>query len=115
MPLSTTHPTFSGISFSLNTSDLPIRCGCAMAQRDRRRVKLSQLHPISAETAQLDSAGKGYIRADGRNMHNMYLFEVKAPAGSKAPYDYYDLVRSIPEEEAFRPMEQGECPLVRKE
>jgi branched-chain amino acid transport system substrate-binding protein len=47
-------------------------------------------------------------------MHNMYLFEVKAPADSKAPYDYYNLVRTIPGEEAFRPMEQGECPLVRK-
>jgi branched-chain amino acid transport system substrate-binding protein len=58
--------------------------------------------------------GKGYIRADGRRVHIMYLFEVKAP-GDKAPYDYYNLVRPIPEEEAFRPMEQGECPLVRKE
>jgi branched-chain amino acid transport system substrate-binding protein len=58
--------------------------------------------------------GKGYIRADGRKMHNMYLFEVKAPAESKAPYDYYKLVRTIPGEEAFRPMEQGDCPLIKK-
>jgi branched-chain amino acid transport system substrate-binding protein len=58
--------------------------------------------------------GKGYIRADGRKMHNMYLFEVKTPAESKGPYDYYKLIRTIPGEEAFRPMEKGDCPLVKK-
>jgi branched-chain amino acid transport system substrate-binding protein len=58
--------------------------------------------------------GKGYVRADGRKMHNMYLFEVKTPAESKYPYDYYKLVRTIPGEEAFRPMDQGDCPLVKK-
>src|SRR5271169_5689909 len=41
---------------SLNSPDLPIRCGCAMAQRNRRRMMPSPLHPISAETAQLDNA-----------------------------------------------------------
>jgi len=58
--------------------------------------------------------GKGYIRADGRKMHTMYLFEVKSPAESKGPYDYYKLIRTIPGEEAFRPMEKGDCPLVKK-
>ena len=58
--------------------------------------------------------GKSYIRADGRNMHAMYLFQVKSPAESKGPYDYYKLIRSIPAEEAFRPMDQGECPMVKK-
>ncbi len=58
--------------------------------------------------------GKGYIRADGRKMHNMYLFEVKKPEESKAPYDYYKLIRTIPGEEAFRPMEKGDCALVKK-
>ncbi len=58
--------------------------------------------------------GKGYIRADGRKMHDMYLFEVKSPSESKGPYDYYKLIRTIPGEEAFRPMEKGDCPLVKK-
>jgi branched-chain amino acid transport system substrate-binding protein len=58
--------------------------------------------------------GKSYIRADGRKMHNMYLFEVKAPSESKGPWDYYKLVATTPGEEAFRPMEQGECPMVKK-
>src|SRR6478752_5983857 len=50
--------------------------------------------------------GKSVIRPDGRNVHDMYLFEVKQPAESKGPWDYYKLVRSIPGAEAFRPMEQ---------
>ena len=58
--------------------------------------------------------GKGYVRADGRKMHDMYLFEVKSPAESKGPYDYYKLIRTIPGEEAFRPMEKGDCPLTKK-
>lgn len=58
--------------------------------------------------------GKGYVRADGRKIHDMYLFEVKKPGESQAPYDYYKLIRTIPGDEAFRPMEKGECPLVKK-
>jgi len=57
--------------------------------------------------------GQGYIRVDGRKMHDMYLFEVKSPAESKGPWDYYKPVRTIPAEEAFRPLDKGECPLVK--
>jgi branched-chain amino acid transport system substrate-binding protein len=57
--------------------------------------------------------GKGTIRVDGRKIHPMYLFEVKSPAESKAPWDYYKLRATIPAEEAFRPLNQGECPLVK--
>ncbi len=58
--------------------------------------------------------GKGYIRPDGRKIHDMYLFEVKAPSESEKPWDYYKLVRTIPGEEAFRPLEEGGCSLVNK-
>ena len=58
--------------------------------------------------------GLSYIRADGRKMHDMYLFEVKKPSESKGPWDYYKLIATIPAEEAFRPIDQGECPLVAK-
>ena len=58
--------------------------------------------------------GPSYIRADGRKMHSMYLFEVKSPAESKGPWDYYKLIATIPGEEAFRPLTQSECPLVSK-
>jgi len=58
--------------------------------------------------------GKSSIRADGRKMHDMYLFEVKAPAESKGPWDYYKLLATIPGDEAFRPMDQGNCPMITK-
>ena len=58
--------------------------------------------------------GKGAIRADGRKLHPMYLFEVKKPAESKGPWDYYKLRATIPAEQAFRPIDQGDCPLVKK-
>jgi branched-chain amino acid transport system substrate-binding protein len=56
--------------------------------------------------------GKGYVRKDGRKMHDMHLFEVKKPEESKGAWDYYKLVRTIPAEEAFRPLDKGGCPLV---
>jgi branched-chain amino acid transport system substrate-binding protein len=56
--------------------------------------------------------GKGTIRADGRKIHDMYLFEVKKPAESKGPWDYYKLRATIPAAEAFRPLKDGNCPLV---
>jgi branched-chain amino acid transport system substrate-binding protein len=58
--------------------------------------------------------GKGMIRVDGRTIHPVYLFEVKSPAESKYPWDYYKLVGTIPADEAFRPLAQSECPLVKK-
>jgi len=57
--------------------------------------------------------GKGTIRADGRKMHPVYLFEVKKPSESKGPWDYYKLIATLPAEEAFRPIAAGNCPLVR--
>jgi branched-chain amino acid transport system substrate-binding protein len=58
--------------------------------------------------------GKGNVRIDGRKIHPMYLFEVKTPEESKAPWDYYKQLATIPAEEAWRPLDQGECPLVKK-
>jgi branched-chain amino acid transport system substrate-binding protein len=58
--------------------------------------------------------GKGVVRVDGRAIHPAYLFEVKTPAESKYPWDYYKLVATIPADEAFRPLAQSECPLVKK-
>jgi branched-chain amino acid transport system substrate-binding protein len=58
--------------------------------------------------------GKGVIREDGRKIHDMFLFEAKAPAESKGPWDYYKLVRTIPAAEAFRPLNEGGCSLVKK-
>ena len=56
--------------------------------------------------------GKGTIRADGRKIHPMYLFQVKSPQESKGDWDYFKLLATIPPEQAFRPMSEGNCPLV---
>ena len=56
--------------------------------------------------------GKGKIRADGRKVHDMFLFEVKTPKESKAPWDYLKVRATIPAAEAFRPLNEGKCPLV---
>jgi branched-chain amino acid transport system substrate-binding protein len=57
--------------------------------------------------------GKGSIRQDGRKLHPMYLFEVKKPSESKGAWDYYKLRSTIPADQAFRPMNEGGCPLVK--
>ncbi len=59
-----------------------------------------------------DAYGKGSIREDGRGLFPAYLFEVKTPAESKAPWDYYKLIATTPPNEACRPLAEGGCPLV---
>ena len=58
--------------------------------------------------------GKGTIRADGRKIHPAYLFEVKKPAESKGPWDYYKLIGTTPGDQAFRPLSESACALVKK-
>jgi branched-chain amino acid transport system substrate-binding protein len=57
--------------------------------------------------------GKGTIRVDGRKIHPAYLVEVKKPGESKAPYDYYKIRATIPADQAFRPLADGGCSLVK--
>jgi len=57
--------------------------------------------------------GKGTIRIDGRKIHPAYLVEVKKPSESKYPWDYYKVRTTIPADQAFRPLKDGECPLVK--
>src|SRR3984885_2885240 len=58
--------------------------------------------------------GKGSVQPNGRKIHPAYLFEVKKPSESKAPWDYYKLVATIPAEEAFTPLDKSTCPLLKK-
>jgi branched-chain amino acid transport system substrate-binding protein len=59
-------------------------------------------------------AKNGRIREDGRMVHDMYLFEVKKPEESKGEWDLYKLVATVPGDEAFQPLSQSRCPLVKK-
>ena len=56
--------------------------------------------------------GKGVIRADGRKIHPMYLYEVKKPSESKGEWDLYKLIKVIPGDKAFRPLNEGGCPMI---
>ena len=60
-----------------------------------------------------DAFGEGQIRVDGRKIHPVYLFEVKKPEESRAPWDYYKVVQTTPIDQAFRPLSEGGCALVR--
>lgn len=57
--------------------------------------------------------GRTWLRQDGRVVHDMHLVQVKAPSESTQPWDYYDVKATIPAEGAFRPLEDGDCALVR--
>jgi branched-chain amino acid transport system substrate-binding protein len=57
-------------------------------------------------------AKNGTIRADGRMVHDMYLARVKSPDESQGKWDYYEILRTIPGDQAFLPLEESTCPLV---
>jgi branched-chain amino acid transport system substrate-binding protein len=61
-----------------------------------------------------DFFAKGRVREDGRMMHDMYLVEVKTPGESKATWDYYKVLRSIPAEETAQPLSESKCSLVKR-
>jgi branched-chain amino acid transport system substrate-binding protein len=59
-------------------------------------------------------AKNGYIREDGRMVHDMYLMQVKKPEESKYPWDYYNVRQTIPAAEAFQPLSLSKCSLIKK-
>ncbi len=56
----------------------------------------------------------GQVRKDGRMVHDMLLVKVKSPSESRYPWDYYQVLATIPGEQAFRPLQESECPLARQ-
>ncbi len=68
---------------------------------------------MKATPADDDCFGPGRIREDGRKIHPAYLFEVKQPAESKHDWDLYKLIGTTPAEDAFRPLSDNACPLIR--
>jgi branched-chain amino acid transport system substrate-binding protein len=58
-------------------------------------------------------ARNGRIRDDGRMVHDMYVFQVKTPAESTGPWDYYKLIATAPGDEAFQPLSASRCPLIK--
>jgi branched-chain amino acid transport system substrate-binding protein len=83
--------------------------GIATAKTDGAAV-VARMKAIPTDD---DAFGKGLIRADGRKIHPAYLFEVKKPEESRGAFDYYKLLQTTPADEAFRPLAEGGCPLIR--
>jgi branched-chain amino acid transport system substrate-binding protein len=83
--------------------------GAAAAKKDG----VATVNKMKAMEVDDDCFGKTEIREDGRNLVPAYLFEVKKPAESKGPWDYYKLVATTPGNEAFRPLAEGHCSFVK--
>jgi branched-chain amino acid transport system substrate-binding protein len=83
--------------------------GAAEAKKDGAAT----IARLKATPTEDDCFGKGSIRADGRKLHPSFLFEVKKPSESKYAWDYYKLLATTPADDAFRPLAQGNCPLIK--
>jgi branched-chain amino acid transport system substrate-binding protein len=81
------------------------------AQTRDGRALVAKMKELPTDDA---TFGKGMVREDGRHIHDMHLWQVKTPEESKAPWDYVKLIKTIPAAEAWRPLAQSECPLVKK-
>ncbi len=89
-----------------------LKAVAAMGVADAKKSGTAVVDRMKSMPTDDDAFGAGSIRQDGRALHPAYLFEVKTPAESKAPWDYYKLVATTPASEAFRPLSEGGCPLV---
>jgi branched-chain amino acid transport system substrate-binding protein len=105
MPNSVQAGQYSAVTHYLKAVDA---MGVAKAKASGRAV-IAQMRAIPV----MDPIyGHSEIRADGRVIHAMYLFEVKSPQQSKGPWDYYNLQATIPMDRAFRPIGEGKCPMI---
>ncbi|MBR0723379.1 ABC transporter substrate-binding protein [Bradyrhizobium manausense] len=81
----------------------------AAGSKDTKTV-MAKMRELPVKDAFTDN---GVLREDGRMVHSMFLFQVKKPEESKAPWDYYRLLAEVPADQAFRPLKDGGCPLVK--
>jgi branched-chain amino acid transport system substrate-binding protein len=81
----------------------------AVGTRNTKTV-MAKMRELPVKDAFTDN---GVLREDGRMVHSMFLFQVKKPEESKGPWDYYKLLAEVPGDQAFRPLKDGGCPLVK--
>jgi len=81
----------------------------AAAGTDEARAVMAKMREIPVNDFY---ARDGHVRADGRLVHDMYFAQVKKPSETTKPWDYYNILRVIPGDQAFRPLAEGGCPLV---
>ena len=90
-----------------------LKAVAAMGVAEAKKSGAATVSKMKAMPTDDDCFGPGSIRADGRCLHPVYLYEVKAPGESKYAWDYYKLLATTPAAEGFRPLDAGGCPLVR--
>ena len=98
-----------GYSAALHYMKVAAAMGAAEAKKDGAAT----VARMKAMPTDDDAFGPGSIREDGRKLHPSHLFRVKAPGASKGPWDYYELLATTPADQAFRPLAEGGCPLVK--
>ena len=82
----------------------------AAARTTETAAVMRQMHTLPVGDATIHS---GTLRADGRMVHDTYLFRVKSPAESKEPFDFYERIATIPAAEAFRPLSESVCKAIK--
>ncbi|MFC5396452.1 ABC transporter substrate-binding protein [Bosea vestrisii] len=83
----------------------------AAAKSDEAKTVIAKMRELPIED---DVVRNAKLREDGRMVHDFYVFQVKKPAESKGEWDLYDLVATIPGDQAFRPLAQSACPAIKK-
>jgi branched-chain amino acid transport system substrate-binding protein len=83
----------------------------AAAQTDEGKAVMAKMKELPVQDM---FSANGKVREDGLMLHDMYLVEVKSPAESKGPWDYYKVLATIPADKAFAPLEDSACPLLKK-
>jgi len=101
MPTQTQASTYSAVRHYLKSIEA--------AGTDEAKAVMAKMREIPVNDF---FAHNGHLRQDGRLVHDMYFAQVKTPAESTKPWDYYNILATIPGDQAFRPMSEGGCPLV---
>ncbi|HEY1413839.1 MAG TPA: ABC transporter substrate-binding protein [Rhodopila sp.] len=89
-----------------------LKAVAAMGVADAKKSGSATVSRMKSMPTDDDCFGAGSIRADGRCLHPVYLYEVKKPSESKYAWDYYKLLATTPAEQGFRPLQDGGCPMI---
>ncbi len=89
-----------------------LKAAMAMGAADAKKDGAATVAKMKSMPTEDDCFGAGSIRADGRCIHPSFLYQVKTPAESKYPWDYYKLLATTPADQAFRPLADGKCSLA---
>jgi branched-chain amino acid transport system substrate-binding protein len=89
-----------------------LKAVAAMGVAEAKKSGIATVAKMKSMPTDDDCFGPGSIRADGRALHPVYLYEVKSPAESKYAWDYYKLLATTPADQGFRPLSEGTCKMV---